>query len=126
MVERCYKCHSGTKSKGGLQVDSRAGILRGGDSGAAIVVGKPDESLLMEAVRQRSGLAMPPDGKLNEAQIAVLAKWIEAGAVWPGEATSAATAAAPAMNSIAPTSPNDGELSKALELWLRADSLALG
>ncbi len=70
LVERCFKCHSETKSKGGLRLDSRAAVLQGGETGAAIVVGKPDESLLVEAVRHQNGLAMPPDGKLSEVQIA--------------------------------------------------------
>ena len=99
--------------------------MQGGDTGAAIVVGKPNESLLVEAVRQQNGLAMPPDGKLNEVQFAVLVEWIKAGAIWPGAATAVATAAAGATIPIVPTPPNDGELSKSLQLWLRADSLAL-
>ena len=61
LVARCYKCHSHTsgKSKGGLMLDSRNGWEKGGSSGPAIVPGKPDESLLIEAVR-RDGLEMPP------------------------------------------------------------------
>jgi len=125
LVDRCYKCHSETTTKGGLRLDSRAAFLKGGDTGAAIVVGKPDESLLVEAVRHQNGLAMPPDGKLSEVQIAALAEWIKAGAIWPGAATAVATAAASATSSIVPTPPNDGDFAKALQLWLRADSLVL-
>src|SRR5436190_13485703 len=52
LVEHCYECHSGAaKIKGGLRLDSRDGWSRGGDSGSPIVPGKPDESLLIEAVR---------------------------------------------------------------------------
>ncbi|HEX4143387.1 MAG TPA: c-type cytochrome domain-containing protein [Pirellulales bacterium] len=125
LVQRCYKCHSEKASKGGLRLDSREAVLKGGESGAAVVVERPDESLLLEAVRQQNGLAMPPEGKLNEVQIAALADWIKAGAVWPGAATAVATEIAPATHPIVPTPPNEGELSKALQLWLRADSLAL-
>ena len=82
-VERCYKCHAGPTVKGGLRLDSREAVLRGGESGPAVVVGKPDESLLLQAVRHQNGLKMPPDGKLTETQIAALAEWIKAGAVWP-------------------------------------------
>ena len=88
MIERCHKCHAGAKHKGGLRLDSREAVLKGGETGPAVVPGKPDESLLMHAVRHRDGLAMPPKGKLNESQIAALEQWIKAGAVWPGPAAA--------------------------------------
>lgn len=80
----CYKCHSAQAKelKGGLRLDSREAVLAGGDSGPAIVPGKPDQSLLLNAVRYQS-LAMPPDGKLTATEIEVLARWIELGAPWP-------------------------------------------
>src|SRR5215218_8283800 len=55
LVEHCYSCHSTSakKVKGGLQLDSREAILKGGDSGPAAVVGAPDNSLLLRAVRYR-------------------------------------------------------------------------
>src|SRR6187549_1605450 len=63
-VEHCNECHGGTKTKGGLSLDTRAGWQKGGDSGAAIVPGKPDESLLIKAVRYTDeDLAMPPKKK---------------------------------------------------------------
>ncbi len=125
LVERCHKCHAGTMTKGGLRLDSREAFLKGGETGPAIVVGKPDESRLMKAVRHQDGLAMPPDGKLNETQIASLAEWIKSGAVWPGAAAPTATATSAALSSIVATPPNDGELAASLQLWLRADSLTL-
>src|SRR5258708_7848588 len=64
-VERCHKCHAGATSKGGFRLDSREALLKGGESGPAVVLGRPDESLLLQAVRHQDGLAMPPDGKLN-------------------------------------------------------------
>ena len=84
LVARCYKCHSGEAKaiKGGLRLDSRSAMLKGGDSGAAIVPSAPDKSLLMQAVHYQS-YEMPPDGKLSDAQIALLAKWIDLGAPWP-------------------------------------------
>ncbi|HWL09134.1 MAG TPA: DUF1549 domain-containing protein [Planctomicrobium sp.] len=84
LVEQCYKCHSDKSSKGGLRVDSRGYLVLGGDSGAAIEPGKPDESLLMEAVRYES-YEMPPSKKMSDEQIDILAKWIEMGAPWPGD-----------------------------------------
>src|SRR5579863_3181469 len=65
LVERCYQCHAhGKPTKGGLKLDSRNGWQKGGDTGPAIVPGKPDESLLIKAVRyQDADLQMPSAGK---------------------------------------------------------------
>src|SRR4051812_21431550 len=123
LIERCHKCHAAARTKGGLRLDSREAVLKGGETGPAVVPGKPDESLLIQAVRHRDGLTMPPNEKLNEAQIAALEEWITAGAVWPGPA--AASGATSAAGSIMPVSPDDGELARSLQLWLRADALAL-
>jgi hypothetical protein len=87
LQERCYSCHShaARKSRGGLAVDSREALLAGGDSGPAITLGKPDESLLIDAVK-RTGLEMPPPGKgepLTPTEIALLERWIREGAVAP-------------------------------------------
>ncbi len=125
LVERCYKCHAGPKVKGGLRLDSRDAVLRGGESGSAVIVGKPDESLLLQAVRQQNALKMPPDGKLTETQIAALAEWIKAGAVWPVGDAIAAAPLTPASD-VTVTLPNQGELAKSLQLWLRADLLTIG
>mgnify|MGYP002382125867 CR=1 FL=1 len=84
LVEHCYKCHSsqGEKGvKGGLALDTRAGILQGGDSGPVIVPGRPDESLLVEAIGYADeALQMPPKGKLSADAIADLRKWVMMGA----------------------------------------------
>jgi len=82
---KCYECHSHeNKIKGGLALDSRSGWLKGGDNGPAIVANKPEESLLMTAVRyQDDSLQMPPKAKLDEAEIAILAGWIKRGAADP-------------------------------------------
>ncbi len=86
---RCYKCHSheSGKSKGGLLLDSGAAILAGGDDGAVVVPGKPEESLLVKAIRQEDeDTKMPPKGeKLKDAEIAVIVDWIRQGAVFPAE-----------------------------------------
>ena len=84
LVKRCFSCHSAKaeKLKAGLYMDSRAALLKGGESGAALLPGKPDESLIIEAVRYES-YEMPPDGKLRDEEIASLAKWVEMGAPWP-------------------------------------------
>jgi hypothetical protein len=77
----CYECHSSKEPNGGLVLATRAGLLKGGDSGAAIVPGAPDESRLIEAVRYKNpNLQMPPDGQLAPAEIAALEKWVAMGA----------------------------------------------
>ena len=85
LVERCFRCHAEKKHEGSLRVDTRETIVAGGDSGPAIVPGKPDESLLIEAVRYRS-LEMPPDRRLPKGEVDVLVKWVQMGAPWPGSA----------------------------------------
>jgi mono/diheme cytochrome c family protein len=83
LASRCYACHTDAKS-GGLQLDSREHMLTGGKSGAAIKPGDPDNSLLIQAIRQtHPKIKMPPGGKLKDDEIAGIAAWIKAGAVWP-------------------------------------------
>ena len=83
LVNRCQSCHGGGKAKGGLRLDTRATALGGGDTGPALVPGKPDESLLVEAIRYGEALQMPPKSKLPAEEIAVLTRWVEQGAPWP-------------------------------------------
>ena len=125
LIERCQKCHIGTEAKGGLRLDSRSALLKGGDSGAAINSAKFAESLLLQAVRHENGLKMPPDGKLSASQIEALAKWIRDGAVWPGSMDNSSTATAEPSQIAEPKTPNSGELAASLQLWLRADALQL-
>ncbi len=83
----CFQCHSHAmkKAKGGLVLDARASLLKGGDSGPAIVPGHPQQSLLLKAISYTDDeLRMPPKGKLPDAAIAVLREWVKRGAVWPG------------------------------------------
>jgi hypothetical protein len=80
LVEHCLECHSGESNDGGLSLGSRAGLLRGGDSGAAVVPGSAAESLLLAAVTyQHEVIQMPPEGRLADDEIAVLRRWIEMG-----------------------------------------------
>lgn len=84
--EQCYACHSGQAEKvqAGLRLDSRAAVLRGGESGPAVVPGKSAESLLIRAIRHEDGLAMPPmNARLAESTIADFVKWVEIGAPDP-------------------------------------------
>ena len=83
LAENCYACHTQTKL-GGLRLDSKEAMLTGGKTGPAIVPGKPAESLLLKAVKHEiEEMKMPMGGKLPDAKIASLEKWIEMGAPWP-------------------------------------------
>src|SRR5262245_44000771 len=89
LAEKCYTCHTGAMM-GGLRLDSREAVLAGGKSGPAVTPGRPDDSLLIQAVSQMlPKLRMPPQGKLEPDQIASLRRWIEDGAHWPGATATA-------------------------------------
>ncbi len=89
LVQHCYACHGQGRAKGGLSLESREAMLAGGDSGTVVVLGKPDESLLIEAVGYAGGVQMPPSGKLSEDEIAALRQWLTSGAPWPEQAAAA-------------------------------------
>ncbi len=79
LAENCFKCHSGPKPKGHLALDSRAGMLKGGDTGPALMPGEPGKSLIAKAISYGDPeLRMPPRGKLSNQQIADVAAWISA------------------------------------------------
>ena len=87
LAEHCYACHSAQakKLKGGLLLDTLEGMRKGGETGPAVVPGKPDESLLIQAIRYDDELTrMPPKGKLPAATIAGLEQWVKRGC--PGAA----------------------------------------
>jgi hypothetical protein len=93
----CYRCHSSdaAKVKGGLRLDSKEALFRGGESGPVIVPGRSGESLLIQAVRHEDGLAMPPKKpRLPEATIADLVAWVDAGAPDPRSGTGSASSGA--------------------------------
>src|SRR5262245_41233428 len=86
LVANCYQCHSSSAKelKGELRLDTKEGIRKGGESGAALIPGKPQESLIIKALRYEDGLEMPPgDKKLPESVVASFTKWIEMGAPDP-------------------------------------------
>ncbi|MDQ1471827.1 MAG: hypothetical protein QOJ99_3307 [Bryobacterales bacterium] len=83
LSQSCYSCHQ-RMHMGGLEMQSREALLKGGAHGPAIVPGHPEESLLIQAVEYKHPkIKMPPNGKLNEGDIALLTSWIKAGAIWP-------------------------------------------
>jgi hypothetical protein len=80
----CFKCHGGKKVSHGLRVDSREALLKGGESGPAILPGKPDKSLLIQALKySHEDIKMPPDKRLPESVVADFVTWVKQGAPWP-------------------------------------------
>jgi hypothetical protein len=95
LVEHCYKCHSdeaakAKKLRGGLRLDTRDGLLKGGDSGPAIVPGRRDAGTLLDSLRSAGDTKMPPSGKLPDTVIADFEKWIASGAADPRGGTDVA------------------------------------
>jgi mono/diheme cytochrome c family protein len=83
LAAHCLECHGTEKPKGGLRLDARESMLKGGESGPVVVPGKPEESPLIEAIRYDGGVQMPPKGKLRDEEIAALTQWVKRGAHWP-------------------------------------------
>lgn len=89
----CFRCHGGWNRKGGLNFQTRTGLLKGGNSGSAVVPGDPAKSLLLRLMRhegppdkQGKPMPMPPNKpKLSDADVDVVARWIQAGALMPQE-----------------------------------------
>src|SRR5262249_48629256 len=111
--EHCWSCHGPKKQTAGLRLDSRADLLKGGESGPAIDEKEPAKSLLLTAVRQEGELKMPPKKTLSRPAIDALAEWVRRGAPWPETATAAAPdwrshwAFQAVTNPIPPVEPGD-------------------
>lgn len=84
LKKNCAKCHSGLKREGGLSIDTRESLVAGGETGAAIVAGKSNDSELFKRIASHDDdMRMPPEGEtLTAEQIAILARWIDEGAQW--------------------------------------------
>ncbi len=88
--ENCARCHGGENHRGGLNIDTREGMLKGGHDGTVLVPGDPTKSLLVRLIRHEGPaddpMDMPPKKpKLSDADIAVVERWVKAGAVMPGQ-----------------------------------------
>ncbi|MDZ4405353.1 PSD1 and planctomycete cytochrome C domain-containing protein [Prosthecobacter sp.] len=104
LINRCYECHSveSGKSKGGLRLDSRDAVLKGGDNGPALIAGNPEKSRIIESVRYHNqDLQMPPKGAMPAAEVKALEEWVKMGAPDPREAVADAKHAAPRVIDIA-------------------------
>lgn len=90
LAARCYECHGPEQQWSGLRLDSRDGLLKGGDTGALFVAGQPEDSLLIRAIRYEAEVsAMPPEDAgdpLDEREIGILTRWIATGAFVPADA----------------------------------------
>jgi hypothetical protein len=97
LAANCLACH-GERAMAGLRVDSRDGLLRGGETGPALVPGDPEKSAIYKAVQHAEGFPRMPRGraKLAAQDIDALAEWIRGGAVWPSAGDAAPDAAPPA------------------------------
>lgn len=82
----CLACHNAEKRKGGLALTSRETLLAGGDGGAAVVEGKPEDSPLIQSLATDGDPHMPPKKQLTPAQIALLSGWVRDGFAWDAEA----------------------------------------
>lgn len=90
----CFSCHEGAGASGQLQLSSRTAILKGGSSGPGVLLDKPHESLIIKAVNN-DGRNMPPTGKLPQAQIDILTKWVTMGLPMSAETKTNGKGAAP-------------------------------
>jgi hypothetical protein len=92
LVEKCHRCHGGKLQKGGLRLDSRESLLKGGESGPVVSPGHPEKSELVRAINYGAdGFQMPPTGKLDADSIGALTEWIREGAPWPDHSTGVGT-----------------------------------
>ncbi len=126
LIEYCYECHAEDSDDvgGELLLDSRDALLSGGETGPAIVPGKPADSLLIRAIEFRD-LEMPPDEKLPDEVIADFRRWISLGAPDPRSRTTAVaegnvTAKAVELWSVAPIT--DPTVPKVDSLWPKSDA----
>jgi hypothetical protein len=83
LTENCFECHGPQKQRGGLRLDSAEALQKGSDNGAVVKPGDPDNSLLIQAVRQTGELKMPPKKKLPPEAVDALTAWVKSGAHWP-------------------------------------------
>lgn len=90
LVTHCIECHGAAKQESGLRLDSRTSLLAGGATGeVAAIPGDADKSLLMRVVRHQGDIQMPPEKKLDDADITLLATWVSSGLPWPKSAEGA-------------------------------------
>ena len=92
LEKNCYSCHGGMNHRGGFNMQTKAGMLKGGKDGVAVVPGDPGKSLLVMLMRHEGPaddtmpMPPPPRPKVSDADIAVVEQWVKAGAILPDDA----------------------------------------
>jgi hypothetical protein len=86
LTEKCLDCHNAEKPSGGLRLDSRDALLKGGDSGAGMIPGDTKASRILQAIQYDGDLQMPPETPLADDQKQLLTRWVELGAPWAANA----------------------------------------
>ncbi len=114
LAARCQGCHGPDKQKGGLRLDARATVLKGGTTGPAVIPGNPKESLLVDAINYGETYQMPPKSKLPPQEIATLTEWVARGAPW---GIAAATSAESAATSRIPGTLSKSEFDTRARYW---------
>ena len=119
LAQQCYACHGGEipQPQAGLRVDSRDGLLAGGNSGPALVPGDPDASLLLRVLRHTERVKMPPTGKLTDTELDRISTWIRMGAPYPEGSETDAMQASRSETHWAFVPPDKPELPPAVSGW---------
>jgi cytochrome c553 len=107
LVERCAKCHGVDTVEAGLRLTSREAMMAGGDSGPAVVPGKPNDSLLVQAIEYLGDIQMPPEGRLSDSEIAAVREWVSSGAAMPAAPIATTTEPGP-VRAFEPTAKHRG------------------
>jgi hypothetical protein len=133
LVEKCFQCHGDSKISAALRVDSREALIHGGESGPAIVHGKPDESLLIKAIQRHNDVsAMPPDKDkaLRPDEIAAFKVWISTGAIWPAQTRKFEShkhwSFEPVRDPIRPTVADTGWVRNSIDAFIQDSQEAAG
>ena len=128
LVGTCLRCHGPEKHEGGLRVDSREAILKGGESGPAMMPKDVDASRIVKAIRYDSDdLKMPPSSKMSDKEIAAITEWIRRGAPWPESSGARLTvphwAFQPVKPVALPEDPASNPIDKFINVALRQHGL---
>jgi hypothetical protein len=116
---RCASCHGESTGRSGLKLISRESILKGGSRGAAVVPGKPEQSLLYKAVAHTGELSMPPGGTLSADEVRTIGEWIGAGAQWTASAPASGSGKWWAFRkSVRPSVPAGASGNKAIDAFI--------
>lgn len=88
LAKYCFECHGEKMQESGLRLDLPVGMTTGGDRGPAVIPGDSTHSLLLQVLRPGGEVQMPPDGRMDDNEVADLAEWVDAGAIWPSSSTA--------------------------------------